>query len=481
MDQNQFDTILKEILPAGKTVLLAVSGGRDSMCMADLFLNSALKVPFAIAHCNFHLRGKESDSDEKLVHSWAEEHRIKFFKSDFNTKAYASMHSVSIEMAARDMRYDWFAYLCSTQEFGSVAVAHNANDNAETLMLNILRGTGAKGMCGMGEASLLHSDRDGATLLIRPLLHFTRTEITEYVSGQGIPYHDDSTNAMNDVKRNKIRNLVFPVFAEMNPSFVETVNRDIRFFSQVCQIADIYFETQKEKVVDSDNPLRINVSHLKEVSSWQYILYRLLEPYNFEYPVIEDLCRSLKSGDPIGGKLFESSRYVLVAGADQLVLTDKMDKTFKFKPLSINESEQIMAIRGLGQYLLGGHNLAISCEESVKDFAHRQPDWIISVDAARLTFPFIVRRWKAGDWFVPFGSKGKKKISDFFSDLKFNLLDKQASLVIVRPGENDQTQAETEHVAAVLGYRGGKPLFRIDDSLKITSSTEKVLILKDLL
>lgn len=481
MDQNQFDTILKDIVPVGKPVLLAVSGGRDSMCMADLFLNSSLKIPFAIAHCNFHLRGEESDSDEALVSFWAEKHGIAFFKTDFDTKAYASMHSVSIEMAARDLRYDWFAYLCSTHDFSSVAVAHNANDNAETLMLNLIRGTGAKGMCGMGSASVFHSAKEGDTMLIRPLLDFTRAEITEYALEHGIQFHDDSTNAMNDAKRNKIRNMVFPVFAEMNPSFVQTLNRDMRFFSQVNQIADTYFETIKKEVLDSEEPLRINISHLLGLHSWQYILFRLLEPYGFEYQVIEDLCRSLTSAESIGGKMFDTSRFSLVAGAGQLVLTDKIEKIYKFKPLSINEAEQFMAIRGLGQYLLEGHSLVISCLGSAKDISLRQPNWAISVDASKLPFPFVVRRWKAGDWFVPFGSKGKKKLSDFFTDLKFNLVDKQESLVIVRPGDNGDDQASTEHIVAVLGYRGGKPIFRIDDGLKITSSTEKVLMIKDLL
>lgn len=165
--QERFDRILKGLLPDGEAVLLAVSGGVDSMCMAELFLNTTAKVRFALAHCNFHLRGEESDSDEALVRAWAESHGVIFIKKDFDTKEYAASNGVSIEMAARELRYTWFAEVCRERGFAALAVAHNANDNAETMILNMLRGTGVKGMTGMRGSSLLPGSD---ARLIRPLL-----------------------------------------------------------------------------------------------------------------------------------------------------------------------------------------------------------------------------------------------------------------------------------------------------------------------
>lgn len=222
--------------------LLGVSGGIDSMCLAETYLGNGR--PFGIAHCNFCLRGAESDGDEAFVREWAAVHGVPFHAARFDTRAYAEEHGISIEMAARELRYRFFAETAAAHGYDAVAVAHNANDNAETLLLNLLRGTGLRGICGMKEASTLPVEGCGIPLL-RPLLGMTRADIAARMAG--LPYREDRTNAENDAKRNKLRNLVFPVFKDINPSFVETLARDMTRFAEVQAIVDAYFAEHPEE------------------------------------------------------------------------------------------------------------------------------------------------------------------------------------------------------------------------------------------
>ena len=211
-------------------LLVAVSGGLDSMCLAQKVRLEG--GPFAIAHCNFGLRGEESDGDEAFVHSWADKYGIPLHVKHFDTTTYAREKGISIEMAARRLRYHWFGELCREHGYTAVAVAHNANDNAETLLLNLLRGTGLRGIIGMKSSGFL-PDPDFADIpLLRPLLGMTRADIEAFAAEQGLTWREDSTNALNDYKRNKIRNQVFPIFKEINPSFVEVLNRDMERFAE---------------------------------------------------------------------------------------------------------------------------------------------------------------------------------------------------------------------------------------------------------
>ena len=211
-------------------LLVAVSGGLDSMCLAQKVRLEG--GPFAIAHCNFGLRGEESDGDEAFVRSWAEKYGIPLHVKHFDTTTYAREKGISIEMAARRLRYHWFGELCREHGYTAVAVAHNANDNAETLLLNLLRGTGLRGIIGMKSSGFL-PDPDFADIpLLRPLLGMTRADIEAFAAEQGLTWREDSTNALNDYKRNKIRNQVFPIFKEINPSFVEVLNRDMERFAE---------------------------------------------------------------------------------------------------------------------------------------------------------------------------------------------------------------------------------------------------------
>lgn len=298
--QHKFDEILdKSLKICGERygnkvsrILLAVSGGADSMSMAELFRRSSLNLDFAVAHCDFHLRGDESVRDENFVKSWAKKNAIRLHKVDFNTLKFAEEQSISIEMAARDLRYIYFASLCLRYGYDAVAVAHNSNDNAETLFLNILRGTGGKGLYGMQpvttfpkqylesavskdidfsevdfrfdedsvyeenveECSLERYSSVNLTLdggvaidselnLVRPLLPFSRDTIEDFCAVSDIEYKDDSTNAETDYKRNKIRHLVFPIFEQINPSFLKTISREMKYFAQQNAISDSYFET----------------------------------------------------------------------------------------------------------------------------------------------------------------------------------------------------------------------------------------------
>lgn len=325
MIQKSFDRTIVGLVPEKETALLAVSGGIDSICLASLFLNSSAGRRFAVAHCNFHLRGEDSDSDEALVAAWCGRNGVRYHKADFDTEQYASSHSVSIEMAARELRYDWFASLCQDNGYYGVAVAHNANDNAETLILNLLRGTGLRGITGMQVESVVPVTRDelSGVRLLRPMLSFSREQIEEYVAANSLEYHDDRTNAETVYKRNRIRHLVFPVFESLNPSFLTTFAREMNAFSEVQEIADDYFISVRDGVCEpagKDDLLRVNAVRLCHLKHYKYVLYRLLEVYGFRDRLLEPVVRLLESGKTFSGKIFEAPGYELITAGECLIV-----------------------------------------------------------------------------------------------------------------------------------------------------------------
>ena len=288
-------------------ILLAVSGGIDSMYLANRAPELFPGARFAVAHCNFRLRGEESDADEAFVRAWCAVRGWTCFVEHFDTAPYAAEHGLSIEMAARELRYAWFGQLCREQGFDAVAVAHNADDNAETLVLNLLRGTGTRGLRGMG-------DRDG---IVRPLLGTSRAEIRAWMQEHGCAWREDSTNADNTPKRNRIRNEVFPVFARINPSFVRTLGADMRRIARVDDIAESYFQSVREGLVTDAGAIRLPA--LLALEHWEYVLWRLVEPYALSGPTFERLVTLLRryreepAGTvPFGGKRFEGTGTVLV-------------------------------------------------------------------------------------------------------------------------------------------------------------------------
>lgn len=344
MIQKSFDRTIVGLVPEKETALLAVSGGIDSICLASLFLNSSAGRRFAVAHCNFHLRGEDSDSDEALVAAWCGRNGVRYHKADFDTEQYASSHSVSIEMAARELRYDWFASLCKDNGYYGVAVAHNANDNAETLILNLLRGTGLRGITGMQVETVVPVTRDelSGVRLLRPMLSFNRNQIEEYVAANSLVYHDDRTNAETVYKRNRIRHLVFPVFESLNPSFLTTFAREMNAFSEVQEIADDYFISVRESVCEpagKDELLRVNAVRLCHLKHYKYVLYRLLEVYGFRDRLLEPVVRLLESGKTFSGKVFEAPGYELITAGECLIVR-KADRVVSDSPV-VNECADV--------------------------------------------------------------------------------------------------------------------------------------------
>lgn len=325
MIQKSFDRTIVGLVPEKETALLAVSGGIDSICLASLFLNSSAGRRFAVAHCNFHLRGEDSDSDEALVAAWCGRNGVRYHKADFDTEQYASSHNISIEMAARELRYDWFASLCKDNGYYGVAVAHNANDNAETVILNLLRGTGLRGITGMQVETVVPVTRVelSGVRLLRPMLSFSREQIEEYVAANSLEYHDDRTNAETVYKRNRIRHLVFPVFESLNPSFLTTFAREMNAFSEVQEIADDYFISVRDGVCEpagKDDLLRVNAVRLCHLKHYKYVLYRLLEAYGFRDRLLEPVARLLESGKTFSGKVFEAPGYELITAGECLIV-----------------------------------------------------------------------------------------------------------------------------------------------------------------
>ncbi len=467
-----------------KGVLLAVSGGIDSMCMAGLFAELAEPLTFAVAHCNFHLRGEESDGDEALVRAWAEEHGVKLHVRDFETVAYAREYGISIEMAARDLRYAWFAELCREHGYCAVAVAHNANDNAETLMLNLLRGSGMNGLSGMSLVSKIPSGHADAPYLIRPLLPFTRKQIEGHVYAHKWTCRDDSTNASSDYKRNRIRNEAFPIFETINPSFIRTLNREMGNFAEAGEIVADYCKALVPSLVsfESAGPesdgfggsVSVDLPALMAQKHWRYLLYFILEPYGFNSATLSSIEDLLASSRTVSGKVFSSMTHELRMERNQMVVnplsTDLSDVADNSADSPRNT--EIMPVRGEGVYHFNGRAFKVEVLPWTPDMPLKQPANVLVMDAAKLKFPFVLRAWRSGDWLIPLGMRGKKKVSDLFTDLKYTSSQKRSAVLLVdtlTPG-----LAESQHIAALTCTRP-------DDRYKVTSRTEYVIRITEIL
>ena len=460
---NRFRHIVEEMRglidqTRSASCLIAVSGGVDSMCLADLWLRAFGPESCAMAHCNFNLRGEDSDADEALVTEWACEHGVRLHKVSFDTLQYASENAVSIEMAARELRYRWFGELCSEHGYAAVVVAHHADDNAETMVLNMVRGAGLKGLTGMKPVSNLpYVDN---TSLLRPLLTFTRKQIEGHVFAWKVPYREDKTNSSVEYRRNSIRHEVFPLFERMNPSYVRTLNREMTYLNDASDIVEQWCKSQIPHVIARSEatwqsvPLTVSIPSLLSIPQWRYLLYYILEPYGFNSSTLESLESLLTSDRTVSGKRFESEGYVLLTERDRLVITNQAENIEVFMP-----------VRGAGTYHVNGSRIIIETLPWTSDMPLRQPEGTVIMDAAKLEFPFVLRKWRSGDWMVPLGMKGKKKISDLFTDLKYGHMQKEGAVILVDMAGD---LAEQQHVAGVAGVR-------IDDRYKVTENTETII------
>lgn len=427
-------------------VLAAVSGGMDSMCLAGLLHREG--ADFGIAHCNFSLRGEESDADELLVKTWAEERGIPFHGVRFDTAAWAKEHGVSIEMAARSLRYSFFAETARKEGYEAVAVAHHADDNAETLILNLLRGSGSRGLSGMKETGVLPVTGAEDIPLLRPLLSWTREDIKEWVLQSGIPYREDRTNSEDTFRRNRIRNRVFPVFREINPSFVRTLNEDCSRIAETDSIADDYFHEAKPRVCSPDGSILTDA--LKEEKHRSYILFRLLEELGFQPSISEEISDRLESSLLRSGSTWNSPDYTLTAASGRLVVSRRMEET------PIPES---IIISGPGEYSFMGKTLTVGRLLREEAGQLKRKDGSVSWDEDRLPFPLTLRPWQDGDYFAPFGMRGVKKLQDWFSDRHWSIPEKKSAILVVLKGSR---------IAAILGET-------IDHSLRITSATKTII------
>ena len=472
-----------------KSTLLAISGGIDSMCMADIYVRRYPCECLAVAHCNFNLRGGESDGDEALVREWADEHGVRCHVKSFDTKSFAAENGVSIEMAARELRYRWFAQLCASEGYDEVAVAHNANDNAETLILNLLRGSGMKGLTGMSPMSDIPYSEGSSARLVRPLLDMTRKQIEGYVLANRVKYRNDSTNFSSEYKRNMLRNEVFPVFERINPSVIRTLNREMGYFAEAGEIVSdwadeivISLHQNYDEVASHCHPeegqspdVRISYDALKAQKHWRYLLYHILQPYGFNSSTIASLEDLLSSDRTLSGKRFESMDYVLLTERTGfLVLAKASIPDHPHGPVIPDLSsvipdsigDPLMPVRAAGTYHFNSRTFHVEVLPLTPEMPLKQPDGVLILDADKLRFPFVLRGWRDGDWLVPFGMRGKKKVSDLFADLKYDSFMK-ASAVMISDVQTDG-MAEVQHIAGVAGVR-------IDDRYKVSSTTKSVI------
>ena len=448
--QDRFDRTLARLTDGrpDSRMLLAVSGGIDSMTMADLFLHSALRLPLAVAHFNFHLRGADSDGDEAFVADWCRRKGIPFFRQEADTAAYAAAHGLSVEMAARRLRYDWFAGLCREQCFTHLAVAHNLDDNAETLLLHLLRGTGLRGLTGIRETMPLHGADDAfgsaGVQLIRPLLNFSRREIEAYAVRAGVEFRVDATNADVSIARNRLRHEVFPQLAAVNPAFLRTFGAEMKRFGQMAALLDEVFETGRGDlcVQEAEGTCRIFIDRLLRRGNVSWWLYRLLDGCGFNAGQLEQIEASLEGQS---GKTFLSPTHRLVKDRREL----------RVYPLSLPGSADLT------------DRLDVRTFSVFAGFDPQQkPDDVLFVDADLVRFPLSARPPRAGDRFRPFGMhRGSKLLSDFFTDLKLDVAQKQREVVVTMQNENGD-----EVIVAILGRR-------IDDRFKITARTRSVAAL----
>lgn len=426
---------LNSLFNPDQRILLAVSGGKDSVLMAHLFKQGGFK--FGIAHCNFGLRAQESQRDERFVSAMASQLEVPLYVTHFATKAYAAEHKISTQMAARDLRYRWFEEIRTQENYSYIAVAHHQDDAIETVLLNLVRGTGIAGLHG------ILPKRDA---LIRPLLFLSRAGIDEAIQHKGYDFVEDSSNSSSAYARNKLRLGVIPLLKEINPNLEYTFEHNILRFAEtemvlqqtVAQLRTTLFEERKDGIF-------LSLEKIRALNPKRLLLFELLKVYGFTETVVEDLLGSLNKQS---GTSFYSAGYRLTLNREHLMLTViTAEEVYTNK--MIHPSDTAIAF--------GNQVIEISYTELIS-FDHNPQKAFI--DADRLIFPIVIRTWQEGDRFMPIGMRNYKKLSNFFIDQKIPLPQKDSIPILIN-GNGD--------VVWVAGLRQ-------DNRYKVTATTKKVAI-----
>lgn len=380
----------------GKQLLLAISGGIDSMVLLELFRN--LPYTIAVAHCNFGLRGAESDGDEDFVKQWCAKHNIRFFTTRFATEEYAATEKCSIQLAARELRYNWFSGLLENEGFDYLLTAHHLDDTLETFLINLTRGTGLEGLTGIPA-------QNGT--VIRPLLPFGRDEIEAYAVANSIAWREDSSNASDKYLRNRIRHQVVPILKELNPNFLNGFQDTLVHLQQTeSLVQDAVTELYSKIVTEKEEQLHIAIEKLKLIPNYKAYLYQWLKPYGFT--AWDDIYNLINAQS---GKQVFSENYRLLKDRDYLLL--EKQQVHRTQSIEITENQEVTLEQGrLTLY-------------SVTNVTEDRGGKVIFVDKDKLKLPLILRKWKEGDYFYPSGMTGRKKISKYFKDEKFSLIDKE--------------------------------------------------------
>lgn len=415
----------KHLFTLRDKVLVALSGGADSVALLRVLL--VLGYHCEAAHCNFHLRGEESNRDERFVNELCKELGVTLHITHFDTVAYAAQHHVSIEMAAREMRYNWFEQLRKEREMAVIAVAHHRDDSVETFLLNLVRGAGINGLKGI---------RPHHGNIVRPLLDVNRQDILNYLHHLHQDYVTDSTNLQDEYMRNKIRLNILPMLRELNPSVSESIAETSKRLADVSLIYNKEIETGKIRVMEKSG--HILISRLMDEVAPAALLFEILHPLGFNSVQVEDVFRSLSAQS---GKRFVSAEWEVLRDRTELIIQPRRQEN--------NDSSENMP------------ELVMETVEITSDFMIPKDKDTACLDADKVVQPLIVRKWQRGDKFVPFGMKGKKNVSDYLTDRKFSLFQK----------ENQYVVCSEDKIVWLVGERS-------DDRFRITENTKRALVLR---
>lgn len=431
-----------DLISPGDRILLGVSGGVDSMAMLSLFAANGYDI--GVAHCNFQLRGEESDEDEILVRDQASRYGVPWYNVRFDTEAEMERTGESVQVAARRLRYGWFDNLCRTYGYNVISIAHHADDSIETFFINLFRGTGLKGLTGI---SIVNGR------VIRPMLFATRREILDYSHHHKIPFREDSSNRSTKYLRNKIRLGLTPRFREISPSFTEIMGRNVQRLTEAQLFINRGIEKLRSEVEEQrDGLIYIYPDRIDRAFPAGFVIYELLNGYGFRGDTVDSLVDSLRDGT--SGKRFYARDYVAYTDRGTIIVG----------PISDDDDCTVTVREGADKAYCGNSVLLFRfLDIDNVETLNVQPH-IAMLDADKLQFPLEIRRWRDGDSFIPFGMDGHKKVSDFLIDTKVPVAEKRRQFVVLSGGE----------IAWIVGRR-------IDDRFRVTPQTENVLkIIKEI-